>query len=84
MASAAIISGVWLCADAISYQVQNDKLGPPLGIKEASLVVVLLGGTILGSYLQLDGYDDLFKAINQYNISVSGATGVVVGKNIKF
>jgi hypothetical protein len=82
----ALACGVWVCADAISYQVQNDKLGLPMDLKEVSLIALFAGGTVLGSCLQIDGYNDLFKSINEYNISISGTNGAgaVIGKNIKF
>ena len=84
--SAAVACGAWLCVDAGIYQVDNDTRGFPPTFKDAVLLTVFVAGVFGGAILQNDGVNDLFKSINEYNLSISCPEkgGAVINTDIKF
>ena len=79
-------SGAWFITERVLHQIEYDTPGIQADFKTIALLSVMLGGIIAGDYLMIDGINDLFKSINEYNITITGGTGtgVMLGRDIKF
>lgn len=78
-------SGGWVLTETVLHLNEFNTPGIKADFKTIALLSVMLGGIIAGDYLMIDGINDLFKSINEYNLFVTGnGTGAVISRDIKF